>query len=138
MSAVALETMNQGHTLHSQTCEGLSRASVPTGKAMPLITGVEGEGGEREGEGPGVEGRGQVRGGAWEGQGGALWGGKGVRSQEAVRATAQPWDRLGDFHTQTAVQRGVSHHAPNLPLTVPKKSNSQRPESGVAPTDAAF
>ena len=46
MSAVALETMNQGHTLHSQTCEGLSRASVPTGKAMPLITGVEGEGGE--------------------------------------------------------------------------------------------
>lgn len=45
MSAVAMETMNQGHTLHSQTCEGLSRASLPTGKAMPLITGVEGEGG---------------------------------------------------------------------------------------------
>lgn len=50
MSAVAMETMNQGHTLHSQTCEGLSRASLPTGKAMPLplpltSTGVEGEGG---------------------------------------------------------------------------------------------
>ena len=45
MSAVAMETMNQGHTLHSQTCEGLSRASLPTGKAMPLITAVEGGGG---------------------------------------------------------------------------------------------
>lgn len=74
-----------------------------------------------------MEGRGRVRGGAWEGQGGP------------GRATVgRKGDRLGGFHTQTTVQRGVSHHAPNLPLTVPKKSNSHRPESTVAPSDAAF
>lgn len=64
MSAVAMETMNQGHTLHSQTCEGLSGLLLcqREGDASPYSGGgrgrVEGKGGAC------VEGRGRVEGGA--------------------------------------------------------------------------